>query len=71
MALSPERSIFVGSVANVSLAKARNIINHENSERRIVISGYTENRSIVSVVDDIKSKVSTLTIPKEYRVSYE
>ncbi len=71
MALSPERSIFVGSVANVNLSKTRNIINHENSERRIVISGYTENRSIVSVVDDIKSKVSTLTIAKEYRVSYE
>lgn len=71
LALSPERSIFVGSVANVSLSKSRNIINHENSERRIVISGYTEDRSIVSVVDDIRSKVDTLNIPKEYRVSYE
>lgn len=71
LALSPERSIFVGSVANVSLSKSRNIINHENSERRIVISGYTEDRSIVSVVDDIRYKVDALNIPKEYRVSYE
>ncbi len=69
--VSDERTLFVGNVASVELSKSRNIINHENSERRIVISGYTKDRSIVDVVDDIQAEVSKLTIPAGYRVSYE
>lgn len=69
--VSDERTLFIGNVASVELSKSRNIINHENSERRIVISGYTKDRSIVDVVDDIKAKVEKLDIPAGYRVSYE
>ena len=69
--LSDERTFFVGNVTNVELGKSRNIINHENSARRIVISGYTKDRSIVDVVDDIKVEVDKLDIPTGYRVSYE
>jgi CzcA family heavy metal efflux pump len=69
--LSDERTFFIGNVANVELGKSRNIINHENSARRIVISWYTKDRSIVDVVDDIKKEVEKLDIPSGYRVSYE
>ena len=69
--LSDERTFFIGNVANVELGKSRNIINHENSARRIVISWYTKDRSIVDVVDDIKQEVEKLDIPSGYQVSYE
>ena len=69
--LSDERTLFIGNIANVELGKSRNIINHENSARRIVISGYTEDRSIVDVVDDIKKEVAKLDIPAGYTISYE
>ncbi len=69
--LRDERTLFVWNVASVELGKSRNIINHENSARRIVISGYTKDRSIVDVVDTIKKEVEKLDIPAGYRVSYE
>lgn len=47
------------------------MINHEDAGRRIVVSGYTKERSIVDVVNDIQAKVEKLDIPPGYRVSYE
>lgn len=69
--LSDERTLFIGNVANVELGKSRNMINHEDAGRRIVVSGYTKERSIVDVVNDIQAKVEKLDIPPGYRVSYE
>ena len=69
--LSDERTLFVGNVSQVELSKTRNVINHENSARRIVISWYTQDRSVVDVVNDIKGEIEKLEIPPGYRVSYE
>lgn len=47
------------------------MISHDNGERRAVISGYAQSRSIVDVVDDIKQRVAKNPPTAGIRISYE
>jgi Cu/Ag efflux pump CusA len=70
--LSPNKQqITLWSLTTVKESKARNMINHENGQRRIVIQWFTENRWIVDVVEDIKLKLNTMQLENGYRISYE
>lgn len=59
------------SLATITTTKSRNMINHENGQRRIVIQWFTQWRWIVDVVDDIKKELIAIKMPAWYRVSYE
>lgn len=71
--LSDENKLVtLGNVAKITETKTRNMINHENGERRIVLQWFTNGRGIVDVVEDIKSQVNNkIVIPEGYRISYE
>ena len=70
--LSPNKQqITLWSLTTIKESKARNMINHENGQRRIVIQWFTENRWIVDIVEDIKIKLSPMQLDNGYRISYE
>ncbi len=70
--LSPNKQqITLWSLVTIKESKARNMINHENGQRRIVIQWFTQDRGIVDVVEDIKVKLKDLKLENSYRISYE
>ncbi len=70
--LSPSgQQVTLGSLTTINESKARNMINHENGQRRIVIQWFTQDRGIVDVVEDIKVKLKDLKLDNSYRISYE
>lgn len=65
------QQISLWSLVAIETTKKRNVISHDNGERRAVISGYTQGRSIVDVVDDIRERVDQNPLPPWIRISYE
>ena len=62
----------LGTVANIEEAKGPNMINRENVNRRIVVQANTQDRDVVSVVQDIQTILDAeLDLPPSYYVSYE
>ena len=62
----------LGTVANIEEAKGPNMINRENVNRRIVVQANTQDRDVVSVVQDIQTILDAeLDLPPGYYVSYE
>lgn len=58
-------------LADVSLENNINVINHENTQRRIVISANVQGRDLGSTVEDMRKTVqSNLTIPEGYYVEW-
>ncbi len=58
-------------LAEVSLDRGPNIIQHDNGQRRIVVFGNVEGTDLGTAVAALKSKVAALTLPAGTRVSYE
>lgn len=70
--ISPSgQQLSLGNLAKLEVTETRNLVSHENGRRRIVISGYTQDRSIVDVVNDIKKKVESNPPPAWLTISYE
>ncbi|HEY0355069.1 MAG TPA: efflux RND transporter permease subunit, partial [Flavisolibacter sp.] len=58
-------------LAEVSLENNINVINHENTQRRIVISANVQGRDLGSTVEDMRETVqNNLTIPEGYYVEW-
>lgn len=63
--------IRVSQVADVYEATGPNIINRENTQRRIVVSANTSNVDLESVVKDIESKLVDLKLKDGYFLSFD
>ncbi len=65
------RQIRVRDVADIYEAQGPNQINREGGQRRIVVSGNTADRDVVSVVEEIKARVEAgLKLPQDTYVVY-
>jgi len=63
--------ILVEQVADVYESTGPNIINRENSQRRIVVQANSSGRDIESLINEIKSKIEkNVKLPQGYFVSY-
>jgi len=51
--------------------QGQNKISHEATQRRLVISAFVQDRDVVSVVEELKTKITALQLPTGYFVSYE
>jgi Cu/Ag efflux pump CusA len=61
----------LSEVAEVNTALGPNVINHENVQRRIVISANTQGRDLGGVIEDIqKSLKEKLPLPSGYFITY-
>ncbi len=64
------RRVSVADVADVFIAEGPNLINRENLQRRIVISGNTSGRDLAAVAADIESRLqTTIKFPSDMRYS--
>lgn len=62
--------IRVEQIADVYESTGPNIINRENSERRIVVQANTEGRDIESIIGEIKNKIDkNVVLPTGYHLS--
>ena len=57
-------------VAEVISASGPNTINRENVQRKTVVSANVSGRDQRSAVEEIKSKLSTITLPEGYHIEY-
>ncbi len=65
--------VSLGTVAEIQETTGPNTINRENVTRRIVVQANTAGRDLVSVVDDIRTRVSaqiTESLPEGYFIKY-
>lgn len=70
--LSPNwQQITLWTLTTINESKARNMINHENGQRRIVIQWFVNGKWIVDVVEDIKVKLNWINLDNGYTISYE
>jgi len=58
------RRVQLSDVADVYEAEGPNVVNHENMQRRIVVSANTSDRDLDSVVKDIQEKLKKITLPE-------
>ncbi len=65
------QEVSLGNIANLEVTETRNTVSRDNGQRRIVLSGYTKDRSIVDIVNDIKKKVELSPPPAGITISYE
>ena len=64
------RKIPLGTVASVQVSSGPNAINHENGQRRIVVSANTQGRDLGSVVQDMQQRLDAqLKLPEGYRLT--
>jgi len=62
----------LGTLANIEEAKGPNMINRENVNRRIIVQANTQDRDVVSVVQDIQTILDAeLDLTSGYYISYE
>lgn len=66
-----EDTVPLSSLVNIANSKVRNVISHDNGQRRIIISGMTENRSIVDVVWDIQDYLETNPVPENMHIVFD
>lgn len=61
----------LSEVANISNSLGPNTINHENVQRRIVISANTQNRDLGSAITEIQNTISQkVKLPNGYFITY-
>lgn len=61
----------LSTVSKIESSAGPNTINHENVQRKIVISANTQGRDVGSVVADIQKLVDQkITLPEGYRIEY-
>jgi len=61
----------LGQIASVSLENSINAINHENTQRRIVVSANVQGRDLGSTVADMRAAVQRqVTLPQGYFVAW-
>lgn len=58
-------------IADIYEATGPNIINRENSVRRIVVSANVSGRDLSSLIREVKSKTASISLPEGYFVSYD
>lgn len=63
--------ITLSQYAAIRRTEGQNRISHDGAQRRILITGFVSDRDVVSVVEELKTKVSALNISPGYFVSYE
>lgn len=68
---SSDTPITLSQYAAIRRTDWQNRISHDGAQRRILITGFVSDRDVVSAVEELKTKVSTLWIPSGYFVSYE
>lgn len=62
----------LGRIARIVESKGPNVINRENTQRRIVVSANTAGRDLESVVTDLQNQVrEKVHLPQGYYVSFE
>jgi HME family heavy-metal exporter len=68
---SPAGKIPLWLVADVVETEGPNVINRDNTQRRIVVLANTQGRDIGAVVEDVQKALGTLSLPAGYYLSYE
>ena len=63
-------SVELGQLADVREERGPNTISRENVQRKIVISANVADRDVGSVVADIQTRMSEVTLPEGYYVEY-
>jgi CzcA family heavy metal efflux pump len=66
-----DKPITLSQYAAIRRTDGQNRISHDGAQRRILITGFIKDRDVVSAVEELKTKVSTIGIPPGYFVSYE
>jgi len=61
----------VSEVALVETMQGQNKISHEATQRLLTVSAFVQDRDVVSIVEELKNKVTDLHLPTGYFVSYE
>lgn len=63
--------VLLEEIADIYESNGPNMINRENTERRLVISANTQGRDIESIIKEIKLKISqNVTLPSGYYINY-
>lgn len=63
--------VLLEEIADIYESNGPNMINRENTERRLVISANTQGRDIESVINEIKQKINqNVKIPNGYYLNY-
>lgn len=66
------RQITLDMVADIYESEGPNLINRENSQRRIVVSANSSGRDLDGLVNEIQSKINTkIKIPDGYFIQYD
>ena len=68
---TPRGKIPLKLVAQVEETVGPNLINRDNMRRRIVVLANTQGRDVGAVVTDIQQRLSVMTLPAGYHLSYE
>jgi len=63
--------VAIRDLADVSIDRGPNIIQHDNGQRRIVVSGNVEGTDLGSAVAALKAKVAAIDLPNGMRVAFE
>lgn len=66
-----DKPITLSQYAAIHRTDGQNRISHDGAARRILITGFIQDRDVVGAVEELKAKVSKLGIPDGYFVSYE
>ncbi|MBF0422126.1 MAG: efflux RND transporter permease subunit, partial [Magnetococcales bacterium] len=68
---TPTGKIPLELVADVVETTGPNLINRDDMQRRIVVLANTQGRDMAAVVDDIRERLHTLSLPTGYRLALE
>ncbi len=71
LVVTGHRQIPLSELALIENSQGQNKISHEATQRRLVISAFVQDRDVVSIVEELKTKVAALQLPTGYFVSYE
>lgn len=68
---SYDKQVTLNQLSEIQRTKWQNTISHDGTQRRILIYWFVKDRDVVSIVEDIKSKIEKQWLPEWYFVSYE
>lgn len=68
---SSEKPVTLSQYAAIRRTEGQNRISHDGAQRRILITGFVQDRDVVSAVEELKTKVASLGIHSGYFVSFE
>lgn len=71
LVVTGHRQVPLSNIALIEQMDGQNKISHEAAQRRIVVSAFVQDRDVVSVVEELRSRVAKMSLPTGYFVSYE